>query len=223
MARLNQARASQAIRTTAASLQLIARYGATTRLTGEQPLADEEFASVRDGAALHGVAALIVMLVILWLALRSGSMIAAVFIARFVGLAVTTTLGLRIVGSLNMISVAFMVLFVGLGVDFGVQFCVKYREERHSDDRLAASLVKNAHSIGVPLTLAAVAVSASFFSFLPTAYRGVSELGEIAGTGMLVAYVTDITLLPALLKVFNPPWEAVSLSFKPKTAETLRS
>jgi len=208
------ARASQAIRTTAASLQLTARYGATTRLTGEQPLADEEFASVKDGAALHGVAALIVMLVILWFALRSGRMIAAVFIALFVGLAVTTTLGLMMVGSFNMISVAFMVLFVGLGVDFGVQFSVKYREERHCDDRLAASLVKTAHSIGVPLTLAAVAVSSSFFSFLPTAYRGVSELGEIAGIGMLVAYVTNITLLPALLKVFNPPWEAVSPGFK---------
>jgi len=208
------ARASQAIRATAASLELTARYGATTRLTGEQPLADEEFASVKDGAALHGVAALIVMLVILWFALRSGRMIAAVFIALFVGLAVTTTLGLMMVGSFNMISVAFMVLFVGLGVDFGVQFSVKYREERHSDDRIAASLVKTAHSIGVPLTLAAVAVSASFFSFLPTAYRGVSELGEIAGIGMLVAYVTNITLLPALLKVFNPPWEAVSPGFK---------
>jgi hopanoid biosynthesis associated RND transporter like protein HpnN len=208
------ARASQAIRATAGSLELAARYGATIRLTGEQPLADEEFASVKDGAALHGVDALIVMLVILWFALRSGRMIAAVFIALFVGLAVTTTLGLIMVGSFNMISVAFMVLFVGLGVDFGVQFTVKYREERHRDDRLAASLVKTAHSIGVPLTLAAVAVSASFFSFLPTAYRGVSELGEIAGIGMLVAYVTNITLLPALLKVFNPPWEAVSPGFK---------
>ena len=115
-------------------------------------------------------------------------MIVAVFVTLFVGLAITAALGLMLVGALNMISVAFMVLFVGLGVDFGIQFGVRYREERYRDDRLDAALVHTARRIGVPLTLAAVAIAASFFSFLPTAYRGVSELGEIAGVGMFVAY-----------------------------------
>ncbi|RDK02101.1 MMPL family transporter [Paraburkholderia lacunae] len=207
------ATASKAIRDTAAALHLEARYGATVRLTGEQPLADEEFASVKDGAVLNGIGTFIVVLVILWLALRSGRMIVAVFITLFVGLAITAALGLMMVDALNMISVAFMVLFVGLGVDFGVQFGVKYREERNRDDRLSAALVHTAHSIGVPLTLAAVAVAESFFSFLPTAYRGVSELGKIAGIGMFVAYFTNMTLLPALLKVFNPPGEPVSPGF----------
>ncbi|CAB3648434.1 hypothetical protein LMG22037_00813 [Paraburkholderia phenoliruptrix] len=208
------AAASQRIRDTAASLHLDSRYGATVRLTGEQPLADEEFASVKDGAVLNGIATFVVVLIILWLALRSGRMIAAVFITLFVGLAITAALGLMMVGALNMISVAFMVLFVGLGVDFGVQFGVKYREERNRDDRLSAALAHTAHSIGVPLTLAAVAVALSFFSFLPTAYRGVSELGEIAGVGMFVAYLTNMTLLPALLKIFNPPGEPASPGFK---------
>ncbi|RZF31598.1 RND transporter [Paraburkholderia sp. UYCP14C] len=208
------AAASSSIRATAVSLHLEQRYGATIRLTGEQPLADEEFASVQDGAVLNGIGTFIVVLIILWLALRSGRMIAAVFITLFVGLAITAALGLMMVGALNMISVAFMVLFVGLGVDFGVQFGVKYREERNRDDRLSAALMHTAHSIGVPLTLAAVAVALSFFSFLPTAYRGVSELGQIAGVGMFVAYFTNMTLLPALLKVFNPPGEVASPGFK---------
>lgn len=134
------ATASQAIRDTAASLHLDSRYGATVRLTGEQPLADEEFASVKDGAVLNGIGTFVVVLIILWLALRSGRMIAAVFITLFVGLAITAALGLMMVGALNMISVAFMVLFVGLGVDFGVQFGVKYREERNRDDRLSAEI-----------------------------------------------------------------------------------
>jgi hopanoid biosynthesis associated RND transporter like protein HpnN len=208
------ASASRAIRATATSLHLDSRYGATVRLTGEQPLADEEFASVQDGAVLNGIGTFIVVLIILWLALRSGRMIVAVFITLFVGLAITAALGLMMVGALNMISVAFMVLFVGLGVDFGVQFGVKYREERNRDNRLSAALMHTAHSIGVPLTLAAVAVALSFFSFLPTAYRGVSELGQIAGVGMFVAYLTNMTLLPALLKVFRPPGEAGSPGFK---------
>ena len=51
----------------------------------------------------------------------------------------------------------------------------------------------------MPLTLAAGATAAGFLSFLPTDYRGVSELGLIAGVGMLIAFATSITVLPALI------------------------
>lgn len=208
------ARASAAIRATAASLGLAARDGATIRLTGEQPLADEEFASLQDGAVLNGIGTFIAVLAILWLAFRSGRMIVAVLITLFVGLAITAALGLMMVSAFNMISVAFLVLFVGLGLDFGVQFGVNYRDERHRDDRLPAALVSTAHSIGGRLRLATVAVAASFFSFLPTAYRGMSELGKIAGVGMFVAYLATMTLLPALLNVLNPPGEPASPGFR---------
>ncbi|WP_233866136.1 MMPL family transporter [Paraburkholderia adhaesiva] len=207
------ASASDAIRETAASLHLDADYGARVRLTGQQPLADEEFASVQDGAVLNGVLTAIVVLVILWLALRSGKLIGAVLITLVIGLVITAALGLMMVGSLNMLSVAFMVLFVGLGVDFGVQFGVKYREARHLDDRLDFALLKTARMIGVPLTLAAIAVAESFFSFLPTAYRGLAELGQIAGVGMFVAYLANMTLLPALISVLKPHGEAHSPGF----------
>ncbi|WP_207005503.1 MMPL family transporter [Trinickia mobilis] len=208
------ARASAAIRATAASLGLAARYGASIRLTGEQPLADEEFASVRHGAVLNGVGTFVVVLGVLWLAFRSGRMVVAVLVTLFVGLAITAAVGLMMVSAFNMISVAFIVLFVGLGLDFGVQFGVNYRDERYRDDRLAAALVSTAHNIGGRLRLATVAVAGSFFSFLPTAYRGMAELGTIAGVGMFLAYLATLTLLPALLKVFNPPGEPASPGFR---------
>ena len=207
------ANASEAIRSTAASLHLDTEFGARVRLTGQQPLADEEFASVQDGAALNGTLTAIVVLVILWLALRSGKLIGAVIITLLIGLAITAALGLMMVGSLNMLSVAFMVMFVGLGVDFGVQFGVKYREARHIDDRLGAALLRTARMIGVPLTLAAIAVAESFFSFLPTAYKGLSELGQIAGVGMFVAYFANMTVLPALISVFKPHGEPFAPGF----------
>ena len=59
----------------------------------------------------------------------------------------------------------------------------------------------------MPLSLAAMATAAGFLSFLPTDYKGISELGKIAGVGMLVAFLTSITVLPALLKLLNPPGE----------------
>ncbi|TCK38544.1 hypothetical protein B0G84_3856 [Paraburkholderia sp. BL8N3] len=207
------ASAYDAIRASAEELGLAQKYGATIRLTGAQPLADDEFASVKDGAVLNGVLTLLVVLMILWVALRSGKMIGAVLITLLVGLAITAALGLMMVHALNMISVAFMVLFVGLGVDFGIQFGVRYREERFRHRRLDVALAETARHVAVPLTLAAAATAASFFSFLPTAYRGVSELGLIAGVGMFVAYITNMTLLPALLKVFAPAGEAGTPGF----------
>ena len=66
----------------------------------------------------------------------------------------------------------------------------------------------------MPLTLAGAAVAAGFLSFLPTDYRGVSEFGQIAGVGMLIAYATSITLLPALIALFNPPGEPEPIGYR---------
>jgi hopanoid biosynthesis associated RND transporter like protein HpnN len=177
-------------------------------------MADEEFATVRHGALTNAIATIVIVLTILWLALKSARLIVAVFMTLFVGLAITAALGLMMVGALNMISVAFAVLFVGLGVDFGIQFSVRYRAERHDKPELLPALDQAAEKIGVPLTLAAAAVAAGFLSFLPTDYRGVSELGAIAGVGMLIAYITSITVLPALIAVLNPPGEAEPIGYR---------
>ena len=162
---------------------------------------------------VNGIATVVIVLVILWLALKSGKIILAVFLNLLVGLAMTAALGFLVVGPLNLISIAFAVLFVGLGVDFGIQFSVRYRADRYDVDDLRLSLAHAARHAGAPLTLAAAAVAAGFLSFLPTDYRGVSELGQIAGIGMIVAYLTSITLLPALLTVLNPPGEPEPLGF----------
>ncbi|HVX76723.1 MAG TPA: MMPL family transporter [Bradyrhizobium sp.] len=199
--------ASDAIRQAAKDIDLAGKYDARVRLTGPVPMADEEFSTVQDGAVTNGLGTILVVLVILWLALRSVKIISAVFINLFIGLSITTALGLAMVGSLNMLSVAFAVLFVGLGVDFGIQFSVRYRSERFKDHDLRAALESAAHHVAVPLSLAAAATAAGFLCFLPTDYKGVSELGEIAGAGMLVAFLSSITVLPALLDLLNPPGE----------------
>lgn len=205
--------AAGAIRQLAAELNLASDFGARVRLTGPVAIADEEFATLKEGALLNGVLTILAVLLILWLALRSVRIIVAVVLSLVVGLAATAALGLAMVGSFNMISVAFFVLFVGLGVDFGIQFSVRYRSERHQNDDLREALRNAAAKAGIPLTLAAAAVAAGFFSFLPTDYRGLSELGLIAGVGMIVAFVTSITVLPAVLSVLNPPGEPAPVGY----------
>ena len=205
--------ASDAIRKAAADLDLRGKYQARLRLTGPVPLADEEFATIKENAVLNGTVTIAVVLFILWMALRWVRIIFAVFVSLVVGLSITAAVGLLLVGTLNLISVYFAVLFVGLGVDFGLQFSVRYRAERHEVDDLRLALLHAGRRAGAPLTLAALATAAGFLSFLPTVYRGISELGLIAGLGMLIAYATSITLLPALLTRLKPPSEPAQLGY----------
>ncbi len=206
-------KATDTIRKAAADLDFAAKYQARLRLTGPVPMADEEFATIKENAALNATATVAIVLVILWLALRWFRIIFAVFICLVVGLSITAAVGMLMVGTLNLISVYFAVLFVGLGVDFGLQFSVRYRAERHKDDDLRNALLQTGRRAGAPLTLAALATAAGFLSFLPTVYKGVSELGLIAGVGMLIAFATSITLLPALLSVLKPPREPYPLGY----------
>jgi uncharacterized protein len=199
--------ATDAIRQAARDLDFAGQYSARVRLTGPVPIANEEYATVQNGAVVNGIGTVIVVLFILWLALRSPKIISAVFANLFIGLSITTALGLMMVGSLNLLSITFAVLFVGLGVDFGIQYSVRYRSERFKSSDLSAALVQAAERSAVPLSLAAMATASGFLSFLPTDYKGISELGEIAGVGMIVAFTSSITVLPALLKLLNPRGE----------------
>jgi uncharacterized protein len=206
--------ASDAIRADARELGITPANGVTVRLTGPVPLSDEEFATLTDRAGLMVGAMMGGVLLVLWFAVRSFRIIFAILVTLFVGLAIATGVGLKAVGVFNIISIAFIALFVGLGVDFGIQFSVRYRSERHRNDDLKQALACTGRGVGVPLALAAAATAAGFFSFLPTTYTGVAELGLVAGIGMIVAFLLSITMLPAMIMLLNPPGEHEDVGFQ---------
>ncbi len=200
------------VRKTAADLNLDETHGIRLRLTGQVPLADDEFATISENMAVNTTGMLAIVTLILFAALRSPKLILAVFATLIAGLAITSGLGILMIGRFNLISVAFMALFIGLGVDFGIQFATRYREERHNDNDLERALLSATRGIGLSLTLAAVSLLAGFFCFLPTSFRGVSELGLIAGVGMIIAYIATLTFLPAMIKLLHPRAEHVPIA-----------
>ena len=207
------AAATEAIRAAARELLLDPAHGVTVRLTGSVVLADEEFATLAERADLIAVAMLAALVLMLWLAVGSVRIIVAIMVTTLAGLLLTASLGLFLVGRFNLISVAFIPLFVGLGVDFAIQFAVRYRAERLDHRRLVSALGAAGGSIGGTLALAAAAIGTGFFAFLPTAYIGAAELGLIAGMGMLIAFLLSVTLLPALLALLKPGAEAKEIGF----------
>ncbi len=204
------ARASAAIRDAARDLHF-AKRGLTVRLTGEVPLADEEFDSVTQGAGFETSVSFGLVIVLLLFALRTPRLIVPIVVTLLVGLVLTAAFAAFAVGTLNVISVAFAVLFIGIGVDFGIQFTMRFRAElfeltggtRPSDAAVATALAlsRTARTIAAPLAVAGLAIAAGFFAFLPTDYKGVSELGLIAGGGMIIALAASLTVLPAMLSL----------------------
>lgn len=193
-----------AIRAAAKALRLDAAHGVSVRITGPVALQDEEIATLGERAPLIATLAFAAICLMLWMAVRSIWLIAAIFATTLTGLVSAAGLGLAVFHRFNVISVAFIPLFVGLGIDLGIQFSVRFCAERGTHNDVRGALEATGRVMGRSLTLAATAVAAGFLAFAPTAYVGVSQLGVIAGFGMFIALALNLTLLPALIQLARP-------------------
>jgi hopanoid biosynthesis associated RND transporter like protein HpnN len=191
--------AIETVRRLADELQLNPQHGVNLRITGSVALEFEEAQSVSQGAGVAALAALCMVFIVLWLGLRSLRLVTATLITLLTGLLLTAAFAAAAVGELNLISVAFAILYIGLGVDFAIHLCLRYQEltsqARHHDDALLSA----AHNVGASLVLCALTTAVGFYAFIFTDYEGVSELGLISGTGMFISLFTNLSLLPALL------------------------
>ena len=194
-----------AVRAAANRLHLTSAHGVRVRVTGQVALADDEFATLTQGAGLIASLAACAIILMLWFAVRSPWLIASILVTMFSGLLVATAVGLALFHRFNVISVAFIPLFVGMGMDLGIQFSVRYRAERASGLNVRPALIETGHTMGRSLTLAAAAIGLGFLAFAPTPYYGVSQLGVIAGVGMFAALILNLTVLPALIALTRAP------------------
>jgi uncharacterized protein len=206
--------ATAAIRAAAAKLPFVESGQARVRITGNVALADEEFASVAEGT-VYGLAGSIVLISLwLYLAVRSWRLIVPILLTLGLGLMLTVLFAAAAVGTLNLVSVGFGILFVGIAVDFAIQFSVRYREIRRENPDPAAALRETGRRVGGQILVAAAATAAGFLAFVPTDFRGVAELGLIAGVGMLIAFICTLTFLPALITAFRPRGEPAEIGFR---------
>ena len=192
------------LRADIAALPWVAAGQASARVTGSVALADEEFATVADGAVVGTIGSCLLVALWLLLAVRSIRLIIPILITLLLGLALTTGFAALAVGTLNLISVAFAILFVGIAVDFAIQFSVRYRQVRVGVPDHAAALQVTARMVGPQILVAASATAAGFLAFVPTSFSGVAELGLIAGFGMLAAWGCTTVFLPAALTLMQP-------------------
>lgn len=191
------------------------------RLSGSTVLAHEELQSVMEGTQLSVILALCMVTVIMMVGLGSFYLVLATIITLISGLIITAAWATFTVGELNLISVAFAVLYIGLGVDFAIHFCLRFREYILNNNDRALALHETSKSCGNSLFLCAITTAVGFYAFMPTDYDGIAELGWISGSGMFISFIVTMTLLPALLGIF--PVQEKPLIPKPKTQNKIYS
>ena len=201
--------ASDRLRAAAAALPDVKSGRAAVRLTGQVALDDEEFGTVANGAEQALVLSLVLVAVWLFLAVRTWRIVVPIMLTLLLGLLATTGFAALAVGTLNLVSVAFAVLFTGIAVDFTIQFAVRFRETRGFYPPIDEALQQTARRAGVQILVASLASMAGFLAFTPASFIGVAQLGLIAGVGMLIAFCCTITFLPALLATFRPRGGAI--------------
>ncbi|SMF96375.1 hypothetical protein SAMN02949497_3771 [Methylomagnum ishizawai] len=169
--------------------------------TGEVVLEHEEMQTIGLGMGGAGLASLVLVSLTLWFAYRSFKLMFATTLTLTMGLIFSLGFATAAIGQLNLISIGFAVLFIGMGDAYSSHFCLRYRELilRGQSDREA--LHGTLTSTGSSLVLSAITAALGLFAFIPTKYSGVAELGVIAGTSMFIALATTFTVLPALMRV----------------------
>jgi len=105
------------------------------------------------------------------------------------------------IGHLNILSVSFAAILIGLGIDFAIHYLARYLELRHHGDELGPALSSSSASVGVGIVTAAVTTSLAFYCASFTEFLGVAELGLIAGSGVLICTAATFLVLPALVTV----------------------
>nr|PMI00378.1 hypothetical protein BCU55_11490 [Shewanella sp. 10N.286.48.A6] len=175
------------------------------RITGQTALDYDEISDANNSVTLAGTMSLIGLIVVLGFGIRSLRIIVASYVAVIIGLVWTLALGLFLVGSYNTISIVFLVMFIGLGVDFAIHFCLRLREEQALQPTNYASLIAAIRGTFTPLSLCALTSAIGFLGFYPTAYTGLAELGVISAAGMAMGLLATFIVIPTFFFICGYP------------------
>jgi hopanoid biosynthesis associated RND transporter like protein HpnN len=168
-------------------------------VTGGPAIADDEMATaVRDSALATALAAALILAVLLFAYRRLGTpllMLATLGVSLFWALGIITLC----IGHLSVFSVMFLSLVIGIGIDYGIYFLYRCQEERALGGPVAQALERTADRTGPGMLLGAFTAAGTFFVLMLTDFQGIREFGFVSGVAVLMAFLSMLTLFPALL------------------------
>ena len=175
------------------------------RLTGEAPLAHEEVQAATDGVGLAGSVALVLLAIVLVFGVRSLRVVLATFAMLAMGFAWTISWAMLSVGEFTTLSIIFLVMFFGLGVDFAIHYALRVQEALARPEESALPEQAAAGNAGGAIALCTLTSSIGFLAYMVTDYRGLAELGYISAGGMVIALFLTFSVIPAFFGLFGRP------------------
>lgn len=180
-------------------------------VTGTQALRSEELSAVVSGIGLSLGLSFIGVALLLFFTFRNFLLVATSLASLVISIGITAGFASLVYEDMNLVSIAFLVLMVGLGIDFAIHLGLHVQEERCAGHKTRPAMYRTTRFVGAALVLCAPTSALAFFAFSPTYFTGMAQLGIVSGFGVLVAFLVSITIMPAVFAIKRrPPMRASS-------------
>jgi uncharacterized protein len=174
--------------------------GVNVGLTGGPVLDDDEIRQARRDTTVASIVAFVVCAVLFIGAYRQVWRPLKAALCLLLGMAYALAFATLAIGHLNILSITFAPMLIGLAIDFGVHFISRYEEEMRNRRTVDAAIERATTFTGLGIVTGAVTTAAAFLAMALTRFRGIREVGFICGCGLLLCLVPMLTTLPALLR-----------------------
>ena len=168
-------------------------------LTGRPVLSADEMHTTNKDMTLASIVSFLLVGLLFMIVLHGWLRPALVMFSLFCAMAWTFGFALVTLGSLNLLSIVFALVLVGIGVDFGIHLVLRYIEGAaaglSSEDAVEQALLHT----GPGVFLGAITSVCAFYTVLGHKFVGLAELGLIGGTGIIFCLISMLTVLPSLL------------------------
>lgn len=174
--------------------------GVNVAITGEPVLElDEMNQSAQDTALATVVSLVLCGLIFIYGYRETGRPLKAV-LCLMVGLSYTMGYTTLVIGHLNILTITFAPMLIGLAIDFGVHLITRYEEELRRGQSIESALEKAMVHTGQGIFTGCLTTAGAFFAMAFTEFKGVREMGLITGGGMVLCLIPMMTLLPVMLR-----------------------
>ncbi|KAF0216674.1 MAG: RND efflux [Geobacteraceae bacterium] len=175
--------------------------GVTVGLTGMPVLENEEMATSERDITIATVVSLVLTVILLLVAFRGVLNVIAAMVSLVVAICLSFGFATLAVGHLNILSMVFAIMLIGIGIEYGIQVVLRYQEELAAGEGHLEAIRTGLNRNIWAIAMAAATVAAAFLTFVFTDFKGIAELGIIAGGGIVICVLVTFTVLPAMLVI----------------------
>ena len=195
----------ETVRAVATDIEAENGFDVDIGITGTQALRSEELQSVTKGVTVALITSLLMVAGLLWTALRSFKMTGIAVLVLLISVSFSLAFAAAVLPPLNLVSVAFVVLLIGLGIDFVIHLTMDILDRLSEGQSREEALSGAIDDIGPALFLAVITTALAFLSFLPTDFHGMAQLGQISAAGVLIAFAVTMMVVPCCLPYLSIP------------------